>query len=211
MLADDAALPVKSKKMRLQGGFTKKSTPKIPKLSSADSETSLATTTNKPQPDQSTTTSTNRLVSPDTAKSFTRGRPLQDAPDMVKCHHCRRAILKHRAKSHVEDCIAKKQEKQRRKKEAKDARDADRRRAEREETSSEEEEDDDKAAGGNKTARKTDGSGGDALAAGKKRKADDMVGPNGEGPSKKKKKTKKEEQVQPVSYTHLTLPTKRIV
>lgn len=101
---------------------------------------------------------------------------MDDKPDLIKCNHCRRAILRHRAKAHVEDCIAKKQEKQRRKKEAKDARDADRRRAERGgESSSEEEE----VGTGSKTARKTDGTEG-----GKKRKAEDAA----EGPKKKKKK-----------------------
>jgi len=113
------------------------------------------------------------------AKSFDVGQPLTDKPDIVKCNHCKRAILRHRAKAHVEDCIAKKQEKQRKKKEAKDARDAAARKAERGGESSSE----DESIDGSITARKTDG--GDGSTAGKKRKAEDM----GEaGPKKKKKK-----------------------
>jgi len=105
----------------------------------------------------------------------------------LKCNHCRRAILRHRATQHVEHCIAKKQEKQRKKKEAKDARDAAARKAEKGEESSESEdaegEDETLSA---KTTRKIDGP-----QAGQKRKAED--GSIIIGGEKKKKKNKKDE------------------
>lgn len=107
-----------------------------------------------------------------------------DKVPALKCNHCRRAVLRHQAKKHVEECIAKKQEKQRRKKEAKDARDAAARKAEQGSGESSDEE----VLAGSKTARKTDIGAADAAGAiGKKRKAGDAV----EEP--KKKKSKKDE------------------
>jgi len=121
-------------------------------------------------------------LDPDVGKAFTTARPMHDKPEVVKCGHCRRPILKHRAKLHVEECLAKKQEKQRRKKEAKDARDAAARKdRERENGVSESEEED--VIGGSKTARKTDFGDGEGASKGKKRKAEDDAG----GKKKKKK------------------------
>lgn len=117
---------------------------------------------------------------PDILLAFNTGHPLSDRADVVKCNHCKRAILNHKARNHIELCIAKKQEKQRKKKEAKDARDAAARKAERGGGSSDESDDvEDVPASGmaaKKTARKS--------AAGKKRKAEDIA----LGPDKKKKK-----------------------
>ena len=120
----------------------------------------------------------NRVPS-DIAKAFSTGRPLADRADVVKCNHCKRAVLRHRAKAHVEDCISKKQEKQRKKKEAKDARDAAARKEREGESESEEE-----GLTGSKTARKTDGPDGEMAGKSKKRKAEDAES----GPKKKKKK-----------------------
>ncbi|TKX18973.1 zinc-binding domain-containing protein [Elsinoe australis] len=123
------------------------------------------------------------------ALSFSHGHPLSDRADVIKCNHCKRAILRHRAKSHIESCIAKKQEKQRKKKEAKDARDAAARKAERggvsSESSSEDEEEGKQGPGGaaaKKTSKTTA-----AGQAGKKRKMTAAAGEE-EGPKKKKKK-----------------------
>ncbi|KAI4785361.1 SCA7-domain-containing protein, partial [Aureobasidium sp. EXF-8845] len=112
----------------------------------------------------------------DVARAFVTGHPMQDDPDIVRCNHCKRPVLRHKAKAHIEECIQKKQEKQRKKKEAKDARDAAARRAERENADSESEEED--MTTGSKTAGKNDGT------SGKKRKAEDTT----EGAKKKKKK-----------------------
>lgn len=109
-------------------------------------------------------------------KSFDHGHPIADRLPALKCNHCRRAILRHRAKAHVEECIAKKQEKQRRKKEAKDARDAAARRAERGGSAISDDDDDE-----NPLKRTTTDDG-----TGQKRKADDTTDAN--GPKKKKKK-----------------------
>lgn len=118
-------------------------------------------------------------VSSDIAKAFPTGRPLEDKPAVVKCNHCKRAIMQHKAKEHIEGCLNKKQEKQRKKKEAKDARDAAARKAERDGASSEDEDDEVPAAAG-KTAGRADVGG----KGGKKRKAED----EGTGAKKKKKK-----------------------
>ncbi|KAF2150110.1 SCA7-domain-containing protein [Myriangium duriaei CBS 260.36] len=125
--------------------------------------------------------------------AFSTGHPLSDRADIIKCNHCKRAILRHKAKSHIESCIAKKQEKQRKKKEAKDARDAAARKAERGGVSSDSDSGDEDVVvagggggaeggltGAKKTARKTDAH----AVAGKKRKAEDVAA----GPDKKKKK-----------------------
>ncbi|KEQ72426.1 SCA7-domain-containing protein [Aureobasidium namibiae CBS 147.97] len=112
----------------------------------------------------------------DVARAFVTGHPMQDDADIVRCNHCKRPVLRHKAKAHIEECIQKKQEKQRKKKEAKDARDAAARRAERENADSESEEED--TTMGSKTAGKNDGT------SGKKRKAEDST----EGAKKKKKK-----------------------
>lgn len=121
-------------------------------------------------------------VSSDMARGFSTGRPLADKPRVVRCTHCKRAVLEHRAKGHVEECIAKKQEKQRKKKEAKDARDAAARR-EREGSESAGE-GDEIVLTGSKTARKTDGPDEEGASKSKKRRAEDADN----GPSKKKKK-----------------------
>ena len=112
----------------------------------------------------------------DVARAFVTGHPMQDDADIVRCNHCKRPVLRHKAKAHIEECIQKKQEKQRKKKEAKDARDAAARRAERDNADSESEEED--TTMGSKTAGKNDGT------SGKKRKAEDST----EGAKKKKKK-----------------------
>ncbi|GAB7351793.1 hypothetical protein MBLNU459_g2366t2 [Dothideomycetes sp. NU459] len=115
-------------------------------------------------------------ITPDIARAFPSGRPMDDKPDVVKCNHCKRPVLRHKAKAHIEECIAKKQEKQRKKKEAKDARDAAARR-DRNETSETPEAEEVMGGTASKTAGKTE-------AGGKKRKAED----GGEGAAKKKKK-----------------------
>ncbi|KAK4987865.1 SAGA complex subunit Sgf73 [Elasticomyces elasticus] len=65
----------------------------------------------------------NRIPS-SVAKAFPTNRPMDDKLDIRKCNHCKRPIPAHRLETHIEACLAKKQEKQRKKKEAKDAKDA---------------------------------------------------------------------------------------
>lgn len=146
--------------------------PKALKPGLWDSDTSLGT--DKPAPHNTT------RIKPDIARAFPTGRPMDDKPDVVKCNHCKRPVLRHKAKQHIEECIAKKQEKQRKKKEAKDARDAAARK-DRNETSETPEAEEVMGATGSKTAGKTE-------AGGKKRKAED----GGEGGAAKKKKKKDE-------------------
>lgn len=92
--------------------------------------------------------------------------------------------MRHSAKRHIEDCLAKKQEKQRKKKEAKDARDA-AARAERGEGRDSETPEAEEVIGGLADG----GPGGNAgkTTAGKKRKAEDADGGR-EGGKKKKKR-----------------------
>lgn len=108
------------------------------------------------------------------AKAFKTGQPMADDPDIFKCNHCKRPVLRHAMPTHIEQCLNKKQEKQRKKKEAKDARDA----AARKERQGDSDDEDD---GAKKTALKNGG-----LTASKKRKAVDDDEQS--APSKKKKK-----------------------
>jgi len=112
----------------------------------------------------------------DVARAFVTGHQIQDDGDIVRCNHCKRPVLRHKAKAYIEECIQKIHEDQRKKKEAKDARDAAARRAERENADSESEEED--TTMGPKTAGKDNG------ISGEKRKADDST----EGTKKKKRK-----------------------
>ncbi|KAK4546693.1 hypothetical protein LTR36_001911 [Oleoguttula mirabilis] len=110
------------------------------------------------------------------AKAFPNGKLMADRPNVLKCNHCKRPVLKHAMPAHIERCLNKKQEKQRKKKEAKDARDAAARKERSQGDVSEDEED------GSKTTAAAKG----GLTASKKRKA---VDENEEAaPSKKKKK-----------------------
>ncbi|RMZ14431.1 hypothetical protein D0860_02092 [Hortaea werneckii] len=111
------------------------------------------------------------------AKAFPNGRLMSDRPNVLRCNHCKRPVLKHAMPAHIERCLNKKQEKQRKKKEAKDARDAAARK-ERGIIDSDEEEEG--------ASKKTTGAAGKgALTASKKRKA---VDENEESLPKKKKK-----------------------
>lgn len=104
-------------------------------------------------------------------RAFPNGKLMEDKPNVLKCNHCKRPVLKHAMPAHIERCLNKKQEKQRKKKEAKDARDA----AARKEKGLAEDEDDDDADDAKKPASK-------------KRKAIDEAEEGASGPSKKKKK-----------------------
>jgi SAGA-associated factor 73 len=112
-------------------------------------------------------------------RAFPNGKLMEDKPNVLKCNHCKRPVLKHAMPAHIERCLNKKQEKQRKKKEAKDARDA----AARKEKGQADDEDDEDADGAKKTASKTGG-----LTASKKRKAVEEAEEGATGPSKKKKK-----------------------
>lgn len=116
-------------------------------------------------------------IPPSLAKAFPNGKLMNDKPEVLKCNHCKRPVMKHAMPAHIERCLNKKQEKQRKKKEAKDARDA---AARKEKSAGDSDEEGEDAA--NKTAGKNGG-----LTASKKRKAADE-GEEGGGPSKKKKK-----------------------
>ena len=136
-------------------------------------------------PEVKVPTPTINRIPPYLASSFPTGRPLTDVPDVVKCNHCKRPIMRHKAKNHIEECLAKKQEKQRKKKEAKDARDA-AARADRARDNSETPEAEEmiggEGAGGTGGRKTTSGK----SEAGKKRKAED------DGREGKKKKKKEE-------------------
>ncbi|KAG8629089.1 hypothetical protein KVT40_002954 [Elsinoe batatas] len=166
----DSTLPDSSKlKLKLK---TSAAPPKTSKPGSWDASNTLPSPPLAPISDPSTPI----------ALAFSHGHPLSDRADIIKCNHCKRAILRHRAKGHIEQCIAKKQEKQRKKKEAKDARDAAARKAERggvSSSSSSEDEGPPEGMSGSKKTSKTTGQ------AGKKRKVE--AGAD-EGPKKKKKK-----------------------
>ncbi|KAI6801548.1 hypothetical protein KC363_g2826 [Hortaea werneckii] len=111
------------------------------------------------------------------AKAFPNGRLMSDRPNVLRCNHCKRPVLKHAMPAHIERCLNKKQEKQRKKKEAKDARDA----AARKERGIIDSDDEEEGA-----SKKTTGAAGKgALTASKKRKA---VDENEESLPKKKKK-----------------------
>ncbi|KAK5110174.1 hypothetical protein LTR62_006170 [Meristemomyces frigidus] len=110
------------------------------------------------------------------AKAFPNGKLLADRPDVLRCIHCRRPVLKHAMPAHIEGCLNKKQEKQRKKKEAKDARDA----AARKEKSQGDSDASGDEEGGKKTTRIN------GMTASKKRKASDEA--DEAGPNKKKKK-----------------------
>ncbi|TKA81296.1 hypothetical protein B0A55_02860 [Friedmanniomyces simplex] len=130
------------------------------------------------------------------ARAFPTGRLMADKPEVLKCNHCKRPVLKHAMPAHIEKCLNKKQEKQRKKKEAKDARDAAARKekgggagqlagdsdAEGEAVGTGEE-----GAAGKKTAA-TGANGSGGLTASKKRKAVDEATGDNEAPKKKKKK-----------------------
>ncbi|EMC98629.1 hypothetical protein BAUCODRAFT_22007 [Baudoinia panamericana UAMH 10762] len=121
------------------------------------------------------------------AKAFPSGKLMADRPDVLKCTHCKRPVLKHAMAGHVERCLNKKQEKQRKKKEAKDARDAAARK-ERGGGDSDAEGEEDGAGKGKTAAGK-----GEGLVASKKRKAVDEA-EEGVGGSTKKKKKKEQEK-----------------
>ncbi|KAK3617788.1 SAGA complex subunit Sgf73 [Elasticomyces elasticus] len=124
----------------------------------------------------------------DIARAFPTGRLMADKPEVLRCLHCKRPVLKHSVAKHVEACLEKKQEKLRKKKEAKDARDA----AARKERG--ESEVDGEAVGGEEGAAGKKTTGANGLTASKKRKATDgdAAGEDGAGPKKKKKKAGKD-------------------
>ncbi|KAJ9154752.1 SAGA-associated factor 73 [Pleurostoma richardsiae] len=55
-------------------------------------------------------------------ETFATGQPLEDAPDLQSCKHCKKSILKTAAKAHIAGCLKIKKEKAQRKKEAREAR-----------------------------------------------------------------------------------------
>lgn len=121
-------------------------------------------------------------------ETFLLGRPVEDAPEVESCKHCKKNVLKSGAKAHIAQCLRVKKEKAQRKKEAREARERAREAAREEEARKADEEggkdddsddeDGDKGGKGTKT-NKDPGKGG------KKRKAD---GEAEKGPFKKKKK-----------------------
>ncbi|KAK5135517.1 hypothetical protein LTR08_005152 [Meristemomyces frigidus] len=120
-------------------------------------------------------------IPPALAKAFPRGKLMADQPNVLKCTHCKRPVLKHAMPAHIERCLNKKQEKLRKKKEAKDARDA----AARKERNPGDASDEEVEVDGGSTKKTAAGKGG--LTASKKRKAGDENAEEA-GPAKKKKK-----------------------
>lgn len=66
-------------------------------------------------------------------ETFATGRPLEDAPDLQMCKHCKKSVLSTAAKQHIAACLKMKKEKALRKKEAKEARERAREQQAREE------------------------------------------------------------------------------
>jgi SAGA-associated factor 73 len=122
------------------------------------------------------------------AAAFPSGKPFDDVQETVLCKHCKQAVLRHAAASHIKDCLKKKQEKLQKKKEAKEAKDAALRKEKNGGVSPAPSIDE---AADPKRARKTalDISDGVAKKSGKKRKADDE--PKGASAKKKKKEDTK--------------------
>lgn len=133
-------------------------------------------------------------VEDDEQETFLLGRPVDDAPEMESCKHCKKNVLKSGAKGHIAQCLRVKKEKALRKKEAREARERAREAAREEARKADEEagggkgddsdDDEDDKGKASKTKVAEPGKGG------KKRKAD---GEAEKGPSKKKKK----EEVKP--------------
>ncbi|CAI4219492.1 unnamed protein product [Parascedosporium putredinis] len=132
-------------------------------------------------------------VEDDEQETFILGRPVDDAPEMESCKHCKKNVLKSGAKGHIAQCLKVKKEKALRKKEAREARER-AREAAREEArkadgdvggkGEDSDDDEDDKVRASKTKGAEPGKGG------KKRKADTEAE---KGPSKKKKK----EEVKP--------------
>lgn len=148
--------------------------------------TAMAGAKKDDKPDRTSSSAMNKLPTnpPNLSRAFPNGKLLADKPEVLKCNHCKRPVLKHAMPGHIERCLNKKQEKQRKKKEAKDARDAAARKEKSQGDSDAEGEDEVAVAPG-----KTNMAGkGGTMTASKKRKAidegEDAAGP----PSKKKKK-----------------------
>ncbi len=144
------------------------------------------------QHETSTTSSMNKIPAA-LAQAFPTGRLMADKPDVLKCNHCKRPVLKHAMPAHIEKCLNKKQEKQRKKKEAKDARDAAARKERGGGAGAGDSDADGEAVGMNEdgsasAGKKTAAAGANGMTASKKRKAVDEATGDAEGPKKKKKK-----------------------
>ena len=164
-------------KLRLHDA-AKENVPVPEKPGSWDSKVANANTTTTPD---RAPPSMNKIP-PGLAKGFPKGRLMADQPNVLKCTHCKRPVLRHAMPAHIERCLEKKQEKLRKKKEAKDARDAAARRERNSGDASDDEIDVDGSSTRNSTAA---GKGG--LTASKKRKDIDENAEEA-GPSKKKKR-----------------------
>ncbi|KAK0938810.1 SAGA complex subunit Sgf73 [Friedmanniomyces endolithicus] len=142
------------------------------------------------QHETSTSSSMNKIPAA-LAQAFPTGRLMADKPDVLKCNHCKRPVLKHAMPAHIEKCLNKKQEKQRKKKEAKDARDAAARKERGGGAGAGDSDADGETVGedGNASAgKKTAAAGANGMTASKKRKAVDEATGDADGPKKKKKK-----------------------
>ncbi|KAK0310478.1 SAGA complex subunit Sgf73 [Friedmanniomyces endolithicus] len=138
----------------------------------------------------STSSSMNKIPAA-LAQAFPTGRLIADKPDVLKCNHCKRPVLRHAMPAHIEKCLNKKQEKQRKKKEAKDARDAAARKERGGGAGAGDSDADGEAVGEDGSAsagKKTAAAGANGMTASKKRKAVDEATGDADGPKKKKKK-----------------------
>jgi SAGA-associated factor 73 len=115
-------------------------------------------------------------------ETFATGRPLEDAPELHQCKHCKKTVLKTIAKSHVANCLKIKKEKAQKKKEQKEAREREKREMDGEkkdeegdtrmDSDEEEESPEKKSLTGLKSAKKSAGKKvDDDVKKGKKRKA----------------------------------------
>ncbi|EFW99252.1 saga complex component [Grosmannia clavigera kw1407] len=129
---DEETIKVASKKDGAAGSAPKNGVIKLKKLppkhkqpgnwkegTFVDQEKKKAAKSNIPAPSPSPVV--NQLD--ETAReTFATGRPLEDAPDLQICKHCKKSVLSTAAKQHIAACLKIKKEKAQRKKEAKEAR-----------------------------------------------------------------------------------------
>ncbi|KAK4455823.1 hypothetical protein QBC34DRAFT_453462 [Podospora aff. communis PSN243] len=155
--------------------------------------------------------------SPDTVKNdleeepretFINGHPVEDAPDLQQCKHCRKGVMGNGAKDHIATCLRIKKEKAQRKKEAREARERAKEAAREEEArkadadgdgrgEDDSDADDDierKGPNAGKTTKKAAGKKTDSALSGKKRKAE---GELDKGKAKKKKDEPKPKAAKP--------------
>ncbi|MCJ1307372.1 hypothetical protein MMC25_001018 [Agyrium rufum] len=91
----------------------KKTAPKLGKPKTGDTNGTIRS----PSPDSPLITD----LDPEVRSTFPTGRPMEDAPDLIICKHCKKPMLKSVAASHIKVCLQKKQDRLQKRKENKEA------------------------------------------------------------------------------------------